>query len=75
MKRIMRLQSFILIEPAKLKNGSVESPIEHGRMLVEIRKYEDAVILLEKAQLIEPQPRVKPLESIRNLLIASNIQL
>ena len=61
---------------SKIKEWEVESLIEHGRMLVEIRKYEDAVILLEKAQLIDPQPRVKRfLESIRNLLIASNIQL
>ena len=61
---------------SKIKEWEVESLIEHGRMLVEIRKYEDAVILLEKAQLIDPQPRVKRfLESIRNLLISSNIQL
>ena len=41
---------------SKIKEWEMESLIEHGRMLVEIRKYEDAIILLEKAQLIEPQP-------------------
>ena len=61
MKRIMRLQGFILIEPAKIKEWEVESLIEHGRMLVEIRKYEDAVILLEKAQVIDPQLQSKAL--------------
>ena len=60
----------------KIENWEVESLIQHGRMLVELRDYEKAVKLLERAQLLKPQERVERfLKSIRNLLITSSIQL
>lgn len=60
----------------KIENWEVESLIQHGRMLVELRDYEKAVKLLERAQLLRPQDRVERfLKSIRNLLITSSIQL
>ena len=60
----------------KIKDFEVPSLIEHGRMLVSMRNYEKAIDLLDRAQEIEPQPRVsRYLESIRNLLLASRTRL
>ena len=61
---------------SKIAKWEVESLVQHGRMLVETRNYEKAVRLLERAESIEPQPRVNRfLESIRNLLLSSRVRL
>ena len=54
----------------------VKALIEHARMLVSIRSFEKAIRLLEKAQEINPQPRVtRYLVSIRNILLSSKVRL
>jgi len=61
---------------SKIAKWEVESLVQHGRMLVDTRNYEKAVRLLERAESIEPQPRVNRfLESIRNLLLTSRVRL
>jgi tetratricopeptide (TPR) repeat protein len=61
---------------SKITKWEVESLVQNGRMLVETRNYEKAVRLLERAESIEPQPRVNRfLESIRNLLLTSRVRL
>lgn len=61
---------------AKIKDSEVKALIEHGRMLVSQRDYPKAVELLDKAERISPQPRIKRyLESIRNLLLTSRVRL
>jgi tetratricopeptide (TPR) repeat protein len=61
---------------AKIKDSEVKALIEHGRMLVSQRDYQKAVQLLDKAERISPQPRIKRyLESIRGLLLTSRVRL
>ena len=61
---------------AKIKDSEVKALIEHGRMLVSQRDYQKAVQLIDQAERISPQPRIKRyLESIRNLLLSSRVRL
>ncbi|MDC3335991.1 tetratricopeptide repeat protein [Opitutales bacterium] len=61
---------------AKIKDSEVNALIEHGRMLVSQRDYQKAVQLIDQAERISPQPRIKRyLESIRNLLLSSRVRL
>ncbi len=61
---------------AKINDSETEALVQHSRMLVAVRKYENAVRLLERAQSISPQERVeKYLQSIRNLLLSSRVRL
>jgi tetratricopeptide (TPR) repeat protein len=60
----------------KIDDIEVKALIEHARMLVSIRSFEKAIRLLEKAQEINPQPRVtRYLVSIRNILLSSKVRL
>ena len=60
---------------AKTEQWKVKALIEHARMLVSTREYEEAIRLLKEAQTINPQPRVgRYLESIQNLVISSRLQ-
>ena len=60
---------------AKTEQWKVKALIEHARMLVSTREYEEASRLLKEAQTINPQPRVgRYLESIQNLVISSRLQ-
>ena len=53
----------------------VRALIDHGRMLVSINQYENAIGLLERAQIIEPRDSVASyLKSLNNLLLSSRIQ-
>lgn len=53
----------------------VRALIDHGRMLVSINQYENAIGLLERAQIIEPRDTVASyLKSLNNLLLSSRIQ-
>ena len=60
----------------KTKKWQVSALIEHARMLVSTRNYEQAIRYLQEVQILEPQPRIdRYLKSIQNLLISSRIQL
>ena len=60
---------------AKTEQWKVKALIEHARMLVSTREYEEAIRLLKEAQTINPQPRVgRYLESIQTLVISSRLQ-
>jgi tetratricopeptide (TPR) repeat protein len=60
----------------KIDDIEAKALIEHARMLVSIRSFEKAIRLLEKAQEINPQPRVtRYLVSIRNILLSSKVRL
>ena len=60
---------------AKDSEHEVRALIEHARMMVSNNQYEKASSLLERAQSIDPQPRVaKYLKSINNLLASSRIR-
>ena len=60
---------------AKDSEHEVRALIEHARMMVSKNQYEKASSLLERAQSIDPQPRVaKYLKSINNLLASSRIR-
>jgi tetratricopeptide (TPR) repeat protein len=70
------LASLYFERASKIDEVEVTSLIEHGRMMVDVRNYEKAVKLLEKAEAIDPQPRVsRYLKSIRNLLLTARIRL
>lgn len=61
---------------AKTKKWQVSALIEHARMLVSTRNYEQAIRYLQEVQILDPQPRIdRYLKSIQNLLISSRIQL
>ena len=61
---------------SKIDEFEAPALIEHGRMMVGIRNYEKAVRLLERAEDIDPQPRISRfLESIRNLLLTARVRL
>lgn len=61
---------------AKTKEWEVSALIEHARMLVTTRDYDQAIRLLREVQILDPQPRIERyLKSIQNLLISSRIQL
>lgn len=61
---------------AKAKQWEVPALIEHARMQVANREYDEAIRLLEAAQNIESQPRVERyLKSIQNLLLSSRLKL
>ena len=56
----------------KVKEQEVEALIQHARMKVELREYDKAVELLERAQFLRPQDDVgRYLASVRNAMIAS----
>ncbi len=57
---------------AKLPEFEVEALIEHARMLVGTKKYQKAADLLERAQSLDPQPRVaRYLKAINNLNLSA----
>lgn len=57
---------------AKVKKYEADAVVEHARMKVESRKYEEAIELLERAQFVKPRDNVgRYLESVRNALTAS----
>jgi len=59
---------------AKTKDWQIPALIEHARMLVSTRDYDQAVSLLQEVQILDPQPRIdRYLKSIQNLLISSRI--
>ena len=61
---------------AKTKEWEVPALIEHARMLVSTRDYDQAIRYLQEVQVLDPQPRIERyLKSIQNLLISSRIQL
>ena len=61
---------------AKTKECEVQALIEHARMLVSTRDYDQAIRYLQEVQVLDPQPRIdRYLKSIQNLLISSRIQL
>ena len=60
---------------AKEKEWQVRALIEHARMQVSVRKYDEAIRLLQEVQAIDPQPRIdRYLQSIQNLVLSSRIQ-
>ena len=60
---------------AKTKESKVQALIEHARMRVSTRDYEQAVLLLQEVQILDPQPRVdRYLKSIQNLLLSSRFK-
>ena len=61
---------------AKTKEWEVPALIEHARMLVSTRDYDQAIRYLQEVQVLDPQPRIdRYLKSIQNLLISSRVQL
>ncbi len=70
------IQATLYFERAtKTKDWQVPALIEHARMLVSTRDYDQAVRLLQEVQILDPQPRIERyLKSIQNLLISSRIQ-
>ena len=57
---------------AKLPDFEVEALIGHARMLVGAKDYQQAADLLERAQSLEPQPRVaRYLQAINNLNLSA----
>jgi tetratricopeptide (TPR) repeat protein len=70
------VQATLYFERAtKTKDWQVPALIEHTRMLVSTREYDQAVRLLQEVQTLDPQPRIERyLKSIQNLLISSRIQ-
>tara|TARA_A100001037_G_scaffold240759_1_gene220760 strand:- start:264 stop:1640 length:1377 start_codon:yes stop_codon:yes gene_type:complete len=57
---------------AKVKEHEVKALIQNARMQVELREYEKAVELLERAQFLKPQEDVgRYLSSVRNAMIAA----
>ena len=59
----------------KDENFEIRALIDHGRMLVSMSQYEEAISLLERAQTIQPQETVQRyLQSLNNLLLSSRIQ-
>jgi len=69
-------QASLFFERAtRVKEWEVRALIEHARMSVANREYDDAVRMLEEAQTISPQPRVERyLKSIQNLLLSSRLK-
>ena len=63
--------AFYFERAAKVDQTQVDALIEHAQMLAEKKKYAEAVKLLERAQILEPQENVgRYLKSVRNLLRA-----
>ena len=61
---------------AKIKEFENQALIEHARLLVSIKRYEEAANLLDRALVIKPEKRVeKYLNTIRNLALSSRRQL
>jgi tetratricopeptide (TPR) repeat protein len=61
---------------AKLPDFEVESLVEHARMLVDAKEYQEAADLLERAQTLSPQPRVaRYLQAVNNLNLSSRKSL
>ena len=61
---------------AKVNDWKVRALIEHARMLVSTKDYDQAIQHLQEAQVLDPQPRVdRYLKSIQNLLVSSRIEL
>ena len=57
---------------AKLADFQVEALVEHARMLVGAKDYQQASDLLERAQNLAPQPRVaRYLKAINNLNLSA----
>jgi tetratricopeptide (TPR) repeat protein len=57
---------------AKLPEFEVTALIEHARMLVGAKDYQQAADLLERAQTLSPQPRVaRYLQAINNLNLSA----
>ena len=61
---------------AKLPDFEVQSLVEHARMLVNAKEYQEAADLLERAQTLSPQPRVaRYLQAVNNLNLSSRKSL
>ena len=61
---------------ARIPEFEVNSLIEHARMLVNTKDYQKASDLLERAQNLEPQPRVaRYLKAINNLNLSARKSL
>ena len=61
---------------AKIADFEVDALIEHARMLVRAKDYQQASDLLERAQTLEPQPRVaRYLKAINNLNLSARQSL
>lgn len=61
---------------AKLPDFEVQSLVEHARMLVNSKEYQQAADLLERAQTLSPQPRVaRYLKAVNNLNLSSRKSL
>ena len=61
---------------AKTDESKVPALVEHARMLVSTREYDQAIRLLQEVQVIDPQPRIdRYLKSIQNLLLSSRLKL
>ena len=60
---------------AKVREWESQALIEHARMQVSVREYDEAIRLLQEVQAIDPQPRIdRYLQSVQNLLLSSRIQ-
>ena len=60
----------------KVNDWKVRALIEHARMHVSTKEYDQAIRLLQEVQAIDPQPRIdRYLKSIQNLLLSSRLKL
>ena len=67
--------SLFFVRASKVKEWQVRALIEHARMQVSVREYDEAIRLLQEVQAIDPQPRIdRYLQSIQNLVLSSRIQ-